>query len=734
MTYREWLKRAKETRAAAVPDIRERLLLTVNEENKPPIRKVYIRRVVACVAAMAVVIVAVGCVDWLRRDKEQPNPTVSTPSVPIHTTLKAVTMLHSSTPTPVIDNMSMYVGARVLYATYNQPPEHSECQGVFYDMEQERYFCADHTMKSALEREGIPTAGLYMHYYHTAYGRIVFTCKDSARSSYVYDVSSDTFHRLPVSLNHCPGFLDSPQTTHPYVLLHKMGGTRDDLYLVNLLTAELTYILKDGNGNYLYLPMDDSQVTLDGKYVHYTLAKGGGEVVNSPARTTVLYEIATGKSRTFVGEIISYLADTERFFINTPDGYAVYDIATAEKTPYAESDLPAYYEYCTKHTDVYTEFDYRLLLCNRITGKEELVANEYVVASVINEQYLYYYIRGEEFLRVRDMIGGGEGYLPLDKNVVQETEGEENKNRSLRFGLQTDEERGEIWLYYSVTDIPRQSAEQIRQEREKWPYAHLEQLRESGEFTSIMALEPILRQFPNFAVTAYEGDGFLYLDYTALMIDGEVGEDFNPSGINIAFEDYESRNFYTIDHQRDSILSKFSYDLVDALPVDAQQETRSMLKELNIPIVPAPRDHRTHLSNDPNVKMQAQLKELSGERVRAHNFCYTISEMNGYCGARRFLEEEADLQELYAFIDFTDTLTFERMLDSFSEDAPSFYECHTYVLECLCWEIDSYEIYIGRMDGKPFLVKNGCLADLTEEQYSEWSNWMDKQEPKCHSN
>ncbi len=725
MTYRKWLKLAKEARTAAVPDIRDRLPLPAETPKPAASRPVIYRRVIAGVAAAAVLLVS-GYVGWdsFLGGNAGGTPAVSTPSdtpnggekIPLHTVMRPVTMLHGATPTLVVDNMSMYVGARILHVVHKQPAEHSECQGVFYDMEQGEYFCADHIMRPALEREGIPVKGVYMHYYHPVYKKIVFTCKDRARSSYVYDMTSDSFHRLPVSLYYCPGVLDSMQTTHPYVFLHQMGGARDDLFLIDLQTAELTYILKDSNGKYLYTPMDDVRITEDGKYVHYTLAKGGGEVVNSPARTTVLYDIAAKKSRTFIGEIIAYLSDTQRLFLNTPDGYVVYDIASGEQTPYAESDLPAHYAYYTKRVDIYTEFDYRLMLCNRITGEERLVTNEYVVASAIHEQYLYYYIRGEEYLRVLDMVGGGVEYLPLDKALVQETESEENKNRSLHFGLQAEEERGEIWVYYSVTDTPRQDAEAVRQEREKWPYLHLEELREAGRFNSITSLEPILRKFPDFTVTAYEGDGFIFLDYTALTDDGNGAV----SNRLIALEDYNGGSFYTITHTRSSKESLFNYSKGGALAAEAERNTRRMLTELNIPIKEAYRDYRRYLSKEG--MMQLELEALSEEAFRKKVRFYCVKKNHGYLGARMMLESPEELEELFSFVAFTDTLSYSKASEAV-------------LMNGALYTVDfsgDYLIQMGRMNGKPYLLKAGYVADLTEAQYAEWSAWMDKQEKKGH--
>ncbi len=734
MTYRQWLRKAKETRAAAVPDIRDRLPLTVETATPAVSRSAVMRRVIAGIAAAAVLVFTVGYMGWqeLFGGNAGSTPAVSAPDegekIPLHTVVRAVTMLHSTTPTVIVDNMSGYVGARLMYVTYNTPPEHSECQGVFYDMEQQQYFCADHLMKAALEREGIPTAGLYMHYYHPVYGKIVFTCKDSARSSYVYDITNDTFHRLPVSLYHCPGVIGSLQTTHPYVFLHKMGGGRDDLYLINLLTAELTYILKDSKGNYLYTPMDDVEITEDGKFAHYTLAKGGGDVVNSPARTTVLYDIAAGESRTFVGEIVSYLSDTERFFLNTPDGYVVYDIASGEKTSYAESDLPAYYAYYTKQTDIYTEFDYRLMLCNRITGEEELVTNEYVVASVISEQYLYYYIRGEEFLRVRDMVGGGVEYLPLDKSLVQEIESEENKDRAIRFGLQVEEDREEVWLYYSVTDTPRQDSELIRREREEFPLYSLNMLMENSLLNAISSLEPILRKFPGY-VTAYEGDGFLYLDFTGLTTNVDGVAQKSPL---IVLEDYESGMFYKVTHFGETYDSSFSFTKGVTLTGEDESNTRAMLEELDIPVKPAYRDYRPYFSDDPQVKIQVYLSEITVEKISQCDFKYFVRRETmefGYGGEVPYLEDNTSCRAFRKFVAFTDTLAYYAL----ESDLTEHHYYHTYYLHCVFGDANSAYFYIGVKDGKPFLCKNRCVATLTEAQYAKWSAWMDKQEQKCRA-
>lgn len=740
MTYRQWLKKAKKARAAAAPDIRDRLPLSADVPTCAPPRSVVLRRVCAGVAAAAVLVCVIGCVGWGRLfgDEQGETPAVSTPddtpTIPLHTMVQAVTMLHSGMPSDLIDNVNAYNGTHVLEVMFGQPTSgHEDCHGVYYDLDQENYFCASHAVTPALERRGLPTNDLLVHYYHPTYNRIVFTCKDSARSSFVYDITEDTLYRLPVSLYHCPLMLSALLSDHPYVLLHKMGGDRDDIYVLNLVTAELDYVLKDSKGDYVYTPMDDSRMTTDGKYVYYTLMDGGGQHVNSPARTTVVYDVATGESCSFIGEVWSEVAGTTRLLIKDPDGFAVYDAASGVKIRYAEADLPTQYDYYVRQTDLYTDYEYRLLLVDRNTGEETLLTEDYIAAYAYStdRRYLYYYVRGEDSLRVRDMARDVEEYLPLEDGLVQETEGEANKERSIRFALWLDEQYDEVWLYYTVTEASREDPETIRQAQEDAPSTHLDRLRTQEEFTSILSLEPILRRFPDCPVTAYEGDGFLYVNYTGLT----ANEDgVAVSNLLIALEDYDNGRFYDISHQSENADSKVSSWDEGDLPADAKQNTRRMLEELDIPIEKAQRDYRSFFSDDPQVKIKARLAELNGERVRSYNFCYVISEKNGYSGEKMYLESDADLQELYEFIDFTDGLTYYKLLSYYDEETQNYYRNYTYLMKCLCWEIDEYELYIGRKDGRPFLVKNGCLADLTEEQYSRWSAWMDKQEPKVHIN
>ena len=207
------------------------------------------------------------------------------------------------------------------------------------------------------------------------------------------------------------------------------------------------------------------------------------------------------------------------------------------------------------------------------------------------EQYVYYYIRGEAYLHVLDVIGGGEERLPLDENVVQETEGDENRDRALHFGLQIDEQNGEIWLYYSVTDAPRKDALTVREEREQVPYYAWQQLVWSADFTSILALEPLLRRYPEYSVIAYEGDGFLYLDYTNLSID-EHG--WSPDNLFVVLEDYDSGTFYRITHNDPNFDSDFHVKKeTHPLAADAREKTLAMLRTLNIPIEKATMDYRT---------------------------------------------------------------------------------------------------------------------------------------------
>ena len=117
-----------------------------------------------------------------------------------------------------------------------------------------------------------------------------------------------------------------------------------------------------------------------------------------------------------------------------------------------------------------------------------------------------------------------------------------------------------------------------------------------------------------------------------------------------------------------------------------------------------------------------ELESLSEAAFRANVRFYCVMKNHGYLGARMMLESTEELEELYSFVAFTDTLSYSVASESVLMNGA------TYTV----FFSGEYSIQMGKMNGKPYLLKAGYVANLTEAQYTQWAVWMDKQEKKGH--
>ena len=93
------------------------------------------------------------------------------------------------------------------------------------------------------------------------------------------------------------------------------------------------------------------------------------------------------------------------------------------------------------------------------------------------------------------------------------------------------------------------------------------------------------------------------------------------------------------------------------------------------------------------------------------------------------LEAPEDVAILRAFLVFSDTLSYSEYVT----DDTRYREDHTYLVQCYGTTLPFDGIlFIGKHNGRPFLMRNGCLAYITAEDYQYWCNVLAKQEPKSH--
>lgn len=732
MTYRRWKQEYTRLREEATPDVAPRLPI---ESATPTPRPVTWYRVVAAVAAAVVLCASiVGVREWMLPTGQTDTPMGGgSLMLTAHIGVRAVPLLHTDTAAEAFQSPCTYVGVRTVHLSNPVAVEgHGSCVGVFYNFAEQTYFCTEHIVRDALTRNGISHAGVvvYFHYYHPTLQRVLFTVSSGSHPSYCYDIASDTLQKLSVSLRHCPG--ETAMGTSPYVVLPRLGGERDELFLVDLRTAEVKSVLKNARGEYIYAPMDDGHLSHDGNYVLFTLSEGDAETVNGPGRTTVAYEIATGESRTFIGYICDEIADSSRLLLETPDGFAVHDLTSGTTVPFAEADLPEQYRWYLRHTDSVSSASsigyYRLNVRDRLSDDRTLLCEEFVDAYVMSadRRYLYYYIRGEEYIRVRDMATGADEMLALDAAFWQETETGENGTRAIEFDMWLDESINVLVINYRVSELMREDPEEILKEREKYPYYPYLSLTYGDTLTSLSSLESVLSRFASY-VTAYEGDGYIYLDVTGLYTD-ERGQLSGET--HVLLEYYTVGEFHRLRH-RGSITASFDGDDPLTLPADAEQQTRAMLERLGIPLLPSEKDYPHYFENGDIFR---QLELISGDQARDWIASYCVRKQGGYIGARMALESGEDLQELWDFLLFTDGLTYERVLrDRGDEDVPIWMGCRYAIHLNMGYGVnDTPIIRLGEYNGQPILIKNGCLAYITDADLQKWSAWADRQEKKGH--
>ncbi len=746
MRFRKWMQLYREQRYNAVPAVREALADARKEV--APVRISAFRpwqRIAALAASVAIVIGIGGyfgftylkpSIPTLPPDTTETSNTSAT-SGTTGTTSKTGQKTTSTQQGPhVMDgpstgilavSINRYLPASLIgvvdkYATAHTVRlrsdqlnnEHKDCLGVYYDTKSQKIVCPRHTLEQKLPKKGITTKP-FIHAFHPSYNTAVFTLTDGDKSSYFYDVDTDTLKKLSVSLYQCFGNAEVQSGT-PYVVFWR-GGGNNDIYAMQMETGELINILKDKNGNYLGTPMDDARLSACGKYAIYTLGEGSDP--NGPGRTTVFYTFATKELRKFTGEVCEELIDQGAFLLNTPKGYVKYNIATGTTT--SISDMPKQYHKYLKKCDVgFTPECYRLMLCDRVTGTETLLCEEFVYAHSFspNRRYLCYYIRGEKHVRVRDLQTGADSVILFDVPPTEQTEGEELKNRALLYSIAFEGEN-ELILLYAANGNHRLDPNEVRAYKEQFPDYWLNKLREEQEITSIQTLADLMRKFPENLV-AYEGDGFIYLDYSALYRDDSPGSSINNQ---LVLEDYENGIAYTISHQLHTLESDFQGWKKGTLPKDAEKATRTLLEELGIPIEKALRDYRPYLSDDAEAVMQIRLRDISAAALTSSldNYCIDARYGNeGNSGWKMYLESPAEKAEFLEFLKFTDTLKYR------AETSMYTYTAHyTHIIRVNYDNHNkSFEIYAIKYNGKYFLTKDDYIAEITAEQYTAWEPWL----------
>ena len=159
---------------------------------------------------------------------------------------------------------------------------------------------------------------------------------------------------------------------------------------------------------------------------------------------------------------------------------------------------------------------------------------------------------------------------------------------------------------------------------------------------------------------------------------------------------------------------------------DGERETaRALIQRLNIPVYPAPFDYIDYMK-DGKIDIKAMsLRSSDTERVLRLSSCYTVYEKD-WNGARRVQFIEPVREKIKELLEF-----FNRHDLQYVDDTP-YYNNRTYTMNF--GDRLNSSMYIGKMNGKPFIEFNSLLAEISEEEYDYWCIWMKEESKKVQQN
>ncbi|MBO5798295.1 MAG: hypothetical protein J6R77_08150 [Clostridia bacterium] len=738
MRYREFIKTYRRSREAATPAMR----VPVTETETYPLArknaKTYplIWKTVA-VAAVVALLVTGG---WLWHQKGQaplpkepvkeenlPDVDNVTPPPPVGHTVHVTPALHAGTP---LDDIQTADGALNALPTITfdyqdtLSENHETCSGVYYNAQNGTLFCCTHAVRELMKEHGISGENVRVKHFTPSLGKVLFTLDDQpGHPSYCGDLSTDTLVPVKADLYATGTWMGGPDGKDtPYALLFAMDDS-NALWLIDLRTAEAKRLSDT------YPAMEDATLSRDGQYVYYTKMDGNA---NTPARTTVLYTPADGTYRTFTGEVLDSYLDDSLLIVRTPEGVQAYNCTTGQIQPVEEAGVAEEYLYGVRRTHDYTPFAWKLGVEDYRTGEVATLDVGYVEASLRSEdrRYLYYYCRGEEAIRVWDLVEGKETTLPIDPKLVAETEGEAAAGYNVAFTLSWSHTNNAptLLLQYVVTGVPRQDPEAVQQETEGSAYYQYYLWYQANPEGTIVSMGTLLERFADRLV-AYEGEGFLYLDYTDLLelTPGPGGERLS---ISVLLEDYRSGYVYNIGHTWGVFNSPFYCKDGYALPVGAEIATRAALTAAGVKILPDEMDYGPYFKNGKQNALKSYLDVYHTDNLLPQVNCFFLFDHKNPSGDTRWgLEDPEDMAGLERLLRMSDTLSYTKHMGNTSEYV-SYQRACDYYIDLSQSAHDRGRILIGRKDGKPFLVKGGCLATLTEEQYKETVDWLAEIYPK----
>lgn len=610
-------------------------------------------------------------------------------------------------------------------ALYNNA-EHSGCGALYYNPDDSTFFCLKEMIDDLAVKAGLTLAGadIAIHDYNPQTQRVLFTIRSNTGApTYSVDLTTGSCLKMGISLANAAsivGYMGDAAPDSPWFLAvlprpaaSSAGEVCDDVWILNEETGNARNITQDSNGQYLYDAYEDATFSPMRDYVYYRTTGEDGALHQGVDGYWVLCETSTGWSIVIHGQILRFTQDERYLLVKTEDAVLGYECSTG--TPYPLEELDLAKEDTVRlirvaGTSLAGYSDYNLQIEDMLTGRTKLLSNKPIHAHTLSRsgQTLYYYQRGEAMLHCLDLTTDTSWTIPLDEKFIEITTAPAMDSYTIDYQLICEPMNGHLLLYYRLTSQKMETQEEHDSFIRSDLISQLDLQWESA--SSLTDMAAFADQF-SAGISFYKGKGYAYMTAQAQ----------NCNNLFVCFEDYRTGRFYRFCHGNKSLLSYyFLAGEKELSPGASSRSLEQLAGSLSLSVQEAPLDHAACLSDG----------EVSREKYVAYaTNTNTVMEQAAYYYVQRrgqsYMEENYDLASLQTFLTFAQNLSYSFVP---YESQGVYWEGQHYTLfmRDVSGNVIGEELYLTKVDDKPFLFYGFRAAPLTQTDYEHCLAWFDE--------
>lgn len=331
--------------------------------------------------------------------------------------------------------------------------EHKDCAGLFYDTETGETICLTHTLKKILQESSNKYRLFELRFYKPDLSAAIFFLYGNIREDYkcvLLDVEKNTVRYLPVD------FLDvtttgvSPDFRYFYFCSSEYSTTPWNLYSIDLTSPDINKVKiyrKDGNPYSLALK---GYYSPKGKLLYTVVLDENGTDINGLNVQWLIFNTETQTSFVFRGNVLRFADDEQIVVAETSGGIKLYDTSTGEEIGDI-GRLEFYEQYkvdITSKSLITGGIAYTVNLVPYLDStKESISVAEKVSGYLVEDEYLYTYTDGDEYILVFSLNTFQSFRLKINENFLNEIN-TARQSYAIDYRLDINTSKTRILLYY----------------------------------------------------------------------------------------------------------------------------------------------------------------------------------------------------------------------------------------------------------------------------------------------